>query len=880
VNEIKYQTYRENYSQQPLFGEWLKDRRKKLDLTQAELAQRAGCSVPALRKIEAGERRPSKQLAGLLARSLEIPSEDQTTFIKVARGELNVERLFPYALPPHFGYEPASKPHPSPGNLPGMLTPFLGRGPELAAIGQLLRDPQCRLLSITGPGGIGKTRLAIEVVDHHKDVFPDGIWFVSLAPLNSSEFLISAIADALDFRFQDPVKPHDQLLGYLRDKRALLILDNAEHLLDGIGLFTEILENSPQVKLLVTSRERLNLRSEWVFEIQGLPVPDSDQAEQFEGYSSVAIFLQTARRTRADFEFREADRRWVVRICQILDGMPLGIELAAAWVGLLSCKEIAREIEHNLDFLTVTMRDLPERHRSLRATLDHSWNLMNSEEKAALSRLSVFQGTFRRDAAESICGANLSVLSSLKDKSLLHRTNQGYYDLHELIRQYAALRLAEDAREDERVKDRHAIYYAERLKNWEIALKSSRQVETLNEMAIEIDNLRQAWQRMVTRCEFNCHRNSLFSPSMFHSSLFSLSLFFELRCRYWEAVNLFGQALETLKATKQSVSECGEIQHIDSVLGLVTAYLGHHQYLMHYLQAHESLEEALRLLENDPIQTGKAQAQIILAWIYQAQGNYQKAADLFQESSAVFQQERDDWWYTLSIGMLAMVTLALGNINESVMLFQESLSRIEAGDLRLGVHVRTGLGYANFFLGDYSEAERLLLESLGMSYELGNKRQVAYNYRLLGQVALALGQSERAKNYFQECVTLLGDYGESPDLALGLIYLGRCLTASQETEAARREFKKVIQIGQALNIFYLTYWGLINLARISMEEDQLERAYEMALVLQRYSVDSKVVQNDYAQLLADLQTRLAPQQIQAAIDQTEGHSIDTLLDLI
>jgi predicted ATPase/DNA-binding XRE family transcriptional regulator/Tfp pilus assembly protein PilF len=862
------------------FGEWLKDRRKELDLTQAELAQRAGCSVPALRKIEGGERRPSKQLAGLLARSLEIPSEDQTTFIKVARGELNVERLSPSVRTPRVGYGPTAKPNLNPGNLPVMLTPFFGREPELAAIGQLLRDRQCRLLTITGSGGIGKTRLAIEVVAQHKDIFPDGIWFVPLASLNSSEFLISAIAEALNFRFQDPVKPQDQLLGYLRDKRALLILDNAEHLLDGIGLFTEILESSAQVKLLVTSRERLNLRSEWVFEIQGLPVPASDQAEHFEEYSSVAIFLQCARRTHADFELRDTERWWVMRICQIMDGMPLGIELAAAWVGLLSCKEIAREIERNLDFLSVSIRDLPERHRSLRAMLDHSWNLLNSEEKVVLSRLSVFQGSFRREAAESICGAHLSVLSSLKDKSLLRRTDQGYYDLHELIRQYAALRLAEDVRENERVKDRHAIYYAERLKNWETALKSSRQVETLNEMALEIDNLRQAWQRMVTCCEFDCHRNTLFSPSLFRSSLFSLSLFFEMRCRYWEAVNLFSQAAETLKSAKESVSECEEIQYIDSFLGLVIAYLGYHQYLMHYLQAHQSLEEALRLLANDSPQTGKAQAQIMLAWIYQAQGQYKKAADLFQKSSIVFQQERDDWWYTLSISMLAMVTLALGNINESVILFQESLSRIEAGDLRLGVHTRTGLGYANFFLGDYSEAERLLRESLELSYKLGNKRQVAYNYRLLGQVAMALGQSEQAKNYFQECVTLLGDYGESPDLATGLIYLGRCLTASQETEAARREFQKVIQIGQALNIFYLTYWGLINMARVSMEEDQTERAYEMALILQRYSVDSKVVQDDYVHLLADLQARLSPQQIQAAIDQTEGSSIETLLDLI
>jgi len=192
---------------------------------------------------------------------------------------------------------------------------------------------------------------------------------------------------------------------------------------------------------------------------------------------------------------------------------------------------------------------------------------------------------------------------------LLYRTDQDFYSLHELIRQYSALRLAEDTCEDRRMKDLHALYYAQRLSEWEKALKSSRQMETLNEMGIEIDNLRQAWQRMVTSGRFDCHQNALFSKSLVRSSLFSLSLFFELRCRYWEAVNLFSQAVETIKDAKKSVTGIEDNRYIDSFLGLVTAYLGYHQYLMHYVQARDSLAEALLLLEND--ESGKAQAQIM-----------------------------------------------------------------------------------------------------------------------------------------------------------------------------------------------------------------------------------------------------------------------------
>ncbi len=500
TGEAKRTTISRDEQDFPLyFGEWIKHCRQELDLTQTQLAKRASCSVFAIRKIEAGERRPSRQLAELLAKSLEIPSEEQATFVKVARGELSIDRLSPPAQTTARESRSAVQSASIPGNLPRELTSFIGREPELTALGQLLQDHQCSLLTIVGPGGIGKTRLAVEAAHHSEALFPDGVWFVPLVSLSSPVQIVPAIAGGLDFKFQDPTNLQAQLLRYLRTKRALLVLDNAEHLLDGVSVFTEILKDCPQIKLLVTSRERLNLLSEWVFDLQGLPVPPNDLVESFDAYSSVALFLQSARRVRAGFELWEFERQWVIRICRTMEGMPLGIELSAAWVGLLSCEEIAKEIEHNLDFLSVAMRDLPERHRSLRATLDHSWKLLNAEERLILSRLSVFHGNFSREAAQTICDASLAVLASLMKKSLLYRNDQEYYGLHEIIRQYAKLKLSEDPGEDGRVKDRHASYYVQCLSEWEKALKSSRQVETFIQMAQVIDNLSQGWQYMVTQ---------------------------------------------------------------------------------------------------------------------------------------------------------------------------------------------------------------------------------------------------------------------------------------------------------------------------------------------------------------------------------------------
>ena len=398
------------------FGAWVTRQRKALDLTREQLARRVGCSVPGLRKIESDERRPSRQMAELLADCLQIPLEQRPTFLRVARGQLRAERL------PATGYVPGGgQSRPAPG-LPRPPTPLIGREPELATLNRLLCDPQCRLLTLAGPGGIGKTRLALELASTQRAQFPDGVFFVPLVSLSLPEFIAPAIRSALGLSSSSPLDPKEQLLNHLRQKSLLLVLDNLEHLLEGVGLLAELLEQAPGVKLLVTSRERLNMQGEWLFDLQGLPVPPLDQVDRAEEYSAVALFVQSARRAQVGFELSAEERPWVARICQLVEGMPLAIELAAAWVRLLSCREIAQEIERNLDFLSTSARDLPERHRSMRAVFDHSWQMLSAEEQRVLRALSVFRGGFLREAAEQVTGASLSLLSALVTRSLVHRT--------------------------------------------------------------------------------------------------------------------------------------------------------------------------------------------------------------------------------------------------------------------------------------------------------------------------------------------------------------------------------------------------------------------------------------------------------------------------
>lgn len=479
------------------FGEWLRGRRKALDLTQDELARRAGCSIFALRKIESGERRPSKQLAGLLANALEIPEEDRQTFLRVARGELNLERLRaprPDGKPAFLTHQPVSHHLPLPPN------PLLGRDHELAAMARIFNEPQCRLLTLTGMGGIGKTRLAIEFASLQRERFPAGIHYIPLASINSADLIVPAIAEVLGFSFSGPLDLQEQLFTYLShgiNQSALLLLDNLEHLLAkssaAAELVAEMLRRFPNIKFLCTSRERLNLHGEWIYELHGLPIPPSEFVDRVEDYSAAVLFKDRARQIHSEFELTEAEKPALARICHLVEGIPLAIELAAAWVGLLSCREIAEEIEKNIDFLAVSMRDVPERHRSLKATFEHSWRLLSDAEREVLRRLSVFHGGFDRLAAEKVAGATLPLLSLLVSKSLVKRTEDGRYNLHEVIHQFAFAHLREDEPCHLETRERHCEHYLKLASEYERKLKSAFQQTAVHEMSVELDNMRAAW---------------------------------------------------------------------------------------------------------------------------------------------------------------------------------------------------------------------------------------------------------------------------------------------------------------------------------------------------------------------------------------------------
>jgi DNA-binding SARP family transcriptional activator/predicted ATPase len=392
-------------------------------------------------------------------------------------------------------------------NLPPQLTSFVGRDAELDSIERLLLgEPPHRLLTLVGPGGVGKTRLALAAAERQVQqaaAFPDGVFFVALAPVGAAGGIVPAIAATVRFAFSADKPPSQQLLDHLRQKRLLLVLDNLEHLLDqeALELIRSLLAAAPGVTLVITSRVRLNVHGETVFLVGGLPIAPSTALEASatsEGSadgaaSAVDLFVQRARRVRPDFTLTSESLPPVVRICELVQGLPLGIELAAAWADVLSPVEIVGEIERSLDFLAADWRDIPERQQSLRAVFDASWTRLNTAARDTLKALTVFHAPFDRQAAQVVAGATIQNLRVLVNESWLQRDATDRFLMHELMRQYVAEILEHEPSAWRRCREQHAAYFAALLHQLDEQMRSSQPQAAISTIGTVFDDVRSAW---------------------------------------------------------------------------------------------------------------------------------------------------------------------------------------------------------------------------------------------------------------------------------------------------------------------------------------------------------------------------------------------------
>lgn len=835
------------------FGEWLREQRRLRRLTRDEFAKRIGCSVSALRKIEDGDRRPSAQIAGLLANCLDVPTQERSVFVRVARGELNVERLFPVSKPVATGS--ISSPQ---SNLPVFPTPLIGRECEQEQLIRLLRDPLCRLLTLVGPGGIGKTRLAIETAGQAQNLFADGVYFVPLASTNSPRFIVPVIADSIGFAFHHAsgADPKTQLFGYLKEKQVLLITDNLEQLLTepGIEVLPDLLEHAPQVKLVATSRVSLGLQAECVCEVQGLPIPENIDVEGSAQNTSVELFMQRARRADVGFNVTPEDFPRIVRICQLVDGNPLGIELAAAWVRILSCDEIAREIERGLDFLSMSARDMPSRHRSMRAVFDHSWKLLTEEEQKGLMRLSAFRGGFKREAVQQVTGATLSLLSTLVMKSLVRRSGAGRYDLHELIRQFAVEQFAGHPEEHAAARACHGRYYLTVFKQADGHLRGSAQSAALAELTAEMDNFRAAWDWAVTHGEF----------ALIEQTLRAFWVLFDTRGWFLQGFDTLRGAVEALEAA-QGRSPRDRTHRV--ALGHLLSAAGWFAYRMaRYEQAQPMLERSLEIVRPLDEPGVLVEPMNRLGMLMEVTGNYTRALELYSEGLEISTAIGDRWYTALCRTCLNALAVTAHMAGQPELAYEGLQSAVAEwrliGDRRMTAFGLRLLSQSAFALERYDEVRAALEESVALNSSVGDRWGLGSAYRGLGIVSQALGRHQEAAVMFGKSLDTFTELGGTWWVARVLADLSRSVFALGDHAEARHVWRRSLSIAAGIHAKPVALEALATFASLHAETEDRERAFELLLMVLDHPASLQETKNRADRLRAQLEAQLAPAQVE------------------
>lgn len=746
------------------FGRWLKQLRSRHDLTQEALAELVACSVQTIRFFETGKRRPGLAMAERLADILQVPVEERDTFIRQARTALVNEPVADHPPAP----AAVSLPH---RHLPLPPAALIGREAEINVLHQLFLHERHRLVTVLGVGGMGKTRLALATAAALGRHFPDGAAFVALAPLQAAHQLPGAVADALGIVLQGARDTQEQVLQHLATRQLLLVLDNFEHLLnDELGRATqwllELLRRAPALSLLVTSRERLRLSGERIFELGGLALPQSTTAP--EQADAVQLFVERAQSVDSTFALTAQNADAISRICRLMDGMPLALELAAAWVRLLSCAEIADEIQRSLDFLVLADRDMTPRHRSMRAVFDHSWSLLTAEEQRTLAALSVFRGGCSREAAQAVTGTTLPVLAALIDKSLLRRSGetpgQARYELHELTRQYAAQRLAADTATEQSILARHCAFYAQFVKTQELALGGPQQMAAIVQIEEEIDNIRSAWQLAVEQ--------HWFAP--LQQMINGLGEAFYWRSRYHEGVMLCRTLVEQLQRQSELTAEAALLFCLARTwLGCFLTQIGEVatvEVLFQEVFAHLAELAAA----GQDIRSCQALAQHELAYFYIGTvGHYEQALTLQSASVALYRQLGNDHALGRALARESRILHFLGRYHEAITVIKEAIALGQRnGDQLVTVSAVEGLALSLTYLGEFAAAEphfRTALAAAEATHQPGRTAGVLTNLGVVltfagrftegqevWQRALAIGQAISDRSYIVHSTVLLG----------------------------------------------------------------------------------------------------------------------------
>jgi predicted ATPase/DNA-binding CsgD family transcriptional regulator len=655
-------------------------------------------------------------------------------------------------------------------------SPFIGRAKEVAQVASRLVNPDCRLLTITGLGGSGKTRLAVEAATTIAAHFEHGSVFVELQPLPRSELLVETIAQALGLTFYGEGTPFDQLLDYLQDKTLLLVLDNFEHLLDGSTLVNTLLAHAPSLTILITSREALHVQAEWLYPLSGLTTPPTAHAAVLENYEAVQLLLAHAQRVQPAFDLA-SEQEGVVRLCQLTAGLPLAITLAASWLKGSSAVQIAHEIQHNLDVLSTTTRNIEARHRSMRAVFEQSWNALGENERLVFARLCVFPSDFDVGAAKEVAKASFASLAVLVEQSFLQREVAGRWTVHELLRQYGAEQLAAMG-ETETIYERYAQYFARLVSQHEVALHQPQQHETMQAIERDWENIRLAW-------EYSLEHGHV---AHLHGLLHGLFLWGFGRSRHPEIIALFQQTLD-----------------------------------------HPVVDESLR---------GRLLARRWgLQWGYQA--NYGEALTQIEQALAIAHGENNRFELAFCYLMAAYAKLSMQRYADALPDLETSRALFEAiGEPYYVCWVLHRLGYAYANLNDIVTGNAYTAQSLALACTTHNQVALVICLHNLGSDYLLNGDYVKGRQYFAEALQVATQTGHQGQMAHALNLLALCAFLQCEHTVCHEYVERAQEITAKLNRFMYQAYGFALLMLLASLRENYAEAVRLDELAQRHATNT------------------------------------------
>ena len=708
-------------------------------------------------------------------------------------------------------------------NLPRETNVFVGRQRELTTLMQLLTDPAIPLLTIVGPGGIGKTRLVQEIgrrlvtpeveeegetVVAGKRPFPDGVFFVSLASLSDPANMTTVLADAFHYRFHGESDLQRQILTLLSNKRLLLILDNFEHLLlhdgqetaKGQAFVAEILREAPHVKLCITSRQRLNLRSETTFTVSGLDFPRNlPTAEQT---SAVQLFLQSAKQAKYDFELQAEDLPHVAQICNLVQGVPLGIVLAAAWVDMVPLAAIAQEIQRDAGFLESELDDLPTRQRSIRATFAYSWQLLQAEERTVFSRLAVFRGGFTRQAAKTVAQTSLQLLSRLVNRSLLHYdAAQDRYTVHALLGQFAKEKL-EEAQQLAAMQLAHSHYYLQLVAASENDLKGRDQKGGLGRITADLENIRAAWHFATRTADLD----------ILNHALEGLHLFFDLNAQAAVGVAELTQTLTQLPHNETNrhlrwriLNRIYRLQPNDGQFNPTDI----EELVAYFAGRGDTLEEAIGLDNKAKYLSLQQQFDVALALRQRCVAQLAQLGEHFYRSRCY-------------INIAAHTVNQMGLLDVFIEAGEQSYQlTAAAGDwlgMRQALHMKAG--YSLFFVGAYRRAVAQYQEAIEVATKVGGTHLRAQSLPSLSFAQFLLGEFALAQEGNQTALTIFSERNDPLHLALSKRNRGFLALVAGDAAAAQKDFGEALGLTKEVAVVGTAFVGLTTAAWVQGDYQQ------------------------------------------------------------